>query len=402
MNPEQLITPPIVGNYGSYYRYKVNSDGTLGVNYYSSDGTPINNTVFQQMNPQISTQELEAVNGATPLTNLSGAYVGGAIQTNKGTFDLSGGQVAGVSTDSRVFGNASQVDGAGAQWANTPLTNQLVDLNTDSGRQAYFAEQNQLADQQINDQISALERQYNLTREQAEQSFTDNLRQLGVNENEINNAIESGRRSYERQRVGVGNQLTSNEMARQSRFSAASPSAFQSAQIDSGVYDREQGARAIGDINLAENEFSQRNQAGLADIARQRQDIQNRYNVFQENANQNFQANAANIRNTINAQRSQLGANFANVNAAQGLSPFQYQTNAFAPVQASQVSTGNLPAYSGFSGISANAQQQVPQIRNFFSDQSVTGAPQLAAYLGGQVSPKEQDFFSQYLQGKTK
>jgi hypothetical protein len=97
---EQFITNAVQGNQGTYYQYKLNPDGSIGVNYYLNNGTPIDNQTFAYLNPSSDMNQIEQVYPEqirASTANLQGA------QTNTPTsVPQQSGQVLGV--DSRSLG----------------------------------------------------------------------------------------------------------------------------------------------------------------------------------------------------------------------------------------------------------------------------------------------------------
>ncbi len=288
-----------------------------------------------------------------------------------------------------------------AEFVPSPLTGRLIDVNSPQGRQQYFDEQNILFSQQQEFQIQDLQRQYNLNRQEAEQVYQDALFNLNMTADQIASQEQSGLRAYEQQQQQVGDRLSGNEIQRGAAFAQASPNAFQSAQIDSGMFDRNLAARSLGDISLARNQFSQDVGRSREAIARERQRAEQGYNQFAEQAQMGLQSGIADIQNQFNTVRGQIGANLTNADRGQGIGGFRFQQQDIAPVNAQNVDISSFGAYNPFATVAGSSQAQVKPIQNFFAQGSVP-KQDLTQYLGGQVNPKEEDFFSQYLTGKAK
>lgn len=279
--------------------------------------------------------------------------------------------------------------GAGSSYTPNyvlgPISGQQIDVGSEAGRQAFFAEQQQVAQQQID----RLNREYGVSREDAERFYTRQLTQISNELTALADQETQGRAQIQRQIDDTNQGVASNEASIQSRYSAASPSAFQSSQIDSGVANREAGIRVLGDIALAKNQFENELGVSRRGIAQDQEDLERSYNRFTTESDEAYRAAVAGI----NSQVGQIGAQFSSL---PGANRFAYTLTSRQPVSAANVDTSGLVPYNGFSVLNSAAKAQGAP-RNYFSQGATPGLP---TYLQGGSSAREQNYFEDYVLGR--
>lgn len=376
MASNQIIVLPS----GYAYRYKTNSDGTPGVDYFDPSGQPITNTQFagatgedtDMMERSTYFPEGATVLGSEPTTSTFGSLFDSALTSSSGS--------TAPTADVR----------------QSPLGN-FYDVSTPEGRQAFFADQRTFAEQRITQEVAQLQQDYNLSSQEAELIYQRELEKLNSSEQSLEIQKQQATNQFGDQRQGIGETLTSNEMGRQTRFNQASPNAFQSSQIDSGIYDRNKGVEALANVQRSQNLFEDQYNQSVGQLGRERGRLGEQYNLFGQGQTQGFQNDVADVTNQYNSQVGDLAATFATAARNSGRNGFNFTSNVPGQITPGQADTSMLRPYSGFDQLSAAAGQNVPnKPRNVFA----APTQDFGQYLYGGVNPQERNLFADYLAGK--